>query len=200
MPTISKKAKLSRMYTNHCIRATSATALAAGGHSLQEIASVTGHRNIQSLQSYIGRPTLENKAVFNETLHTYGKGSHVNTGQNVKVGAENESVNNANQVVTVEEINGDQIAEQAQIVENVQVVAQVVPQQLVPQNGQLQAQVVTQVVPHVQQLLPQNAQPQGQVDAQGALQPSMSQNGEQHPFFSGGVFNNCTIQFKVDKM
>ena len=53
MSRLSADAGLSKRYTNHCIRATVATMLCAAGVSNQGIMSVTGHRNAESLSSYI---------------------------------------------------------------------------------------------------------------------------------------------------
>ena len=50
---ISKNANMSRRYTNHCITATVATVLKREGVDLLSIMSVTGHRNVKSLDSYI---------------------------------------------------------------------------------------------------------------------------------------------------
>jgi hypothetical protein len=58
MPRISTQANLNQRYKNHCIRATITTNLHATGLSITEIMSVIGHRNVQSLTSYI-RPSEE---------------------------------------------------------------------------------------------------------------------------------------------
>ncbi len=71
MPQISVLSELPTVYTNHCIRATTATAMARQGHSLNEIASVTGHRSLDSVKLYIGRPDVEAKSTFNASLSDY---------------------------------------------------------------------------------------------------------------------------------
>ena len=53
MSRLSAEAGLSRRYTDHCIRATVASNLCEAGVSNQGIMSGTGHRNVQSLNSYI---------------------------------------------------------------------------------------------------------------------------------------------------
>lgn len=68
---ISKKANLSTMYTNHCIRGTTATALKKLGFSIPEIASVTKHRNFQSLEHYLEKPSLEERGRFSKSLFQY---------------------------------------------------------------------------------------------------------------------------------
>ena len=52
MKLIGKEAKLSRQYTNHSIRATAITVLNSKGVEGRDIMSVSGHRSINSLQSY----------------------------------------------------------------------------------------------------------------------------------------------------
>ena len=52
MKNISEAAKLSVMYTNHCVRVTSIVNMKAGGAEDRKICAVSGHRNVQSLQSY----------------------------------------------------------------------------------------------------------------------------------------------------
>ena len=55
MSDISTKADLSKNYTNHGIRKTTVTAMKRSGFSLQEIANVTKHKNLESLKHYISR-------------------------------------------------------------------------------------------------------------------------------------------------
>ena len=50
MKEISEAAKLSKIYTNHSIRKTTATGMHRQGFSLQEIANVTKHKNLDSLK------------------------------------------------------------------------------------------------------------------------------------------------------
>ena len=52
MKSLSEKAGTSRIYTNHCLRATCVTVLQENGFSSNDIMSVTGHKNAQSLLSY----------------------------------------------------------------------------------------------------------------------------------------------------
>ena len=52
MRRISQKASLSRMYTNHCIRATCITRLAECGVLDSRIMATSRHKSVQSLQSY----------------------------------------------------------------------------------------------------------------------------------------------------
>ena len=52
MRRISQKASLSRMYTNHCVRATCITRLAECGVRDSMIMATSRHKSVQSLQSY----------------------------------------------------------------------------------------------------------------------------------------------------
>ena len=71
MKEISTNAGLSVKYTNHCIRGTTATAMHRSGYSLHEIAQVTRHKNIESLKSYLEKPTLEDMQKFSNSLFDY---------------------------------------------------------------------------------------------------------------------------------
>ena len=73
MSDISKKAKLSKNYTNHTVRKTTATAMKRSGFSLQEIANVTKHKNLESLKHYLAAPTHEEKESYSNALHDYGQ-------------------------------------------------------------------------------------------------------------------------------
>ena len=57
MKTISTRAQLSQVYTNHCIRATCTTVLSHAGIDVDRIASVTGHRNVGSIRNYVRGPS-----------------------------------------------------------------------------------------------------------------------------------------------
>ena len=52
MSNLSDKLKLSKRYTNHCLRVTAITIFKENGKSNEEIASFTGHKNPQSIQRY----------------------------------------------------------------------------------------------------------------------------------------------------
>lgn len=73
MKNISKEANLSKSYTNHCLRAAATTILANAGIETRDICSVTGHRNAQSLESYIKEPSMEKRKEMCNILHNYGK-------------------------------------------------------------------------------------------------------------------------------
>ena len=57
MKTISEKARLSKIYTNHCVRATAITLWSNAKISNRHIMAIFGHRSEQSLVSYNSRPS-----------------------------------------------------------------------------------------------------------------------------------------------
>ena len=65
MTRMSKSANLSKSYTNHCI---GATVLNRQGVDLLKIMSVTGHRNVTSLESYINEPTDNERRTLSTAL------------------------------------------------------------------------------------------------------------------------------------
>ena len=71
MKEISKEAKLSKKYTNHCIRKTTATAMKKQGFDLHEISHVTKHKNLDSLKHYIEAPTYSDKRKYNNAMANY---------------------------------------------------------------------------------------------------------------------------------
>ena len=76
MKEISKEANLSKTYTNHCIRKTTATALHRKGFGLNDIKNVTKHKNIDSLKHYIGAPTYKEKQNYNSALLSYAENNN----------------------------------------------------------------------------------------------------------------------------
>ena len=68
MKEISVAAKLSQIYTNHCIRATSVTLLDRAGIPVHRIMQVSGHRNEGSVKVYCERQTLQQQKQCSEIL------------------------------------------------------------------------------------------------------------------------------------
>ena len=61
MKNISREAKLTMLYTNHCIRATTITYLDQAGYPARHIMSVGGHRSEASIRSYSKTSTEKRK-------------------------------------------------------------------------------------------------------------------------------------------
>ena len=79
MRNISALSNTSEVYTNHCIRATTTTALKRAGCQPTDIMAVTGHRNMASLNSYASEPTPDEWANMSNILAKYGnQGSTAN--------------------------------------------------------------------------------------------------------------------------
>ena len=63
LPRISEAARLSRRYTNHCLRATSVSILKDSGFDDRAVCRLTGHKNPQSLESYCRSSENEKQAL-----------------------------------------------------------------------------------------------------------------------------------------
>ena len=59
MRNLSENTGLSMHYTNHCVRATSIVHMCKAGIQDMQVASVTGHKNIQSLVTYDRQSTKD---------------------------------------------------------------------------------------------------------------------------------------------
>ena len=68
MPKISKKAGLSQVYTEHCVRASTITILHQGGIGAKQICAITKHKNEQSLTSYIKDSSASQKRACSDIL------------------------------------------------------------------------------------------------------------------------------------
>ena len=73
MKEISTNAKLSKVYTNHCICKTTTTAMKRQGFDLNEIQNVIKHKNLDSLKHYISGPTYKEKQNYNKALLNYAE-------------------------------------------------------------------------------------------------------------------------------
>ena len=73
MSDLSKRAELSVVYTNHCLRATSATVLSHSGAEGREIIAFTGHKQESSLRPYVAGPSDSRKREMSDILHDFGK-------------------------------------------------------------------------------------------------------------------------------
>ena len=77
MSTISRKAELSQVFTNHCLRATAATALSQSGMERSVIKTITGHRHASSLDPYIQVTPTATKHRCSEILSNYSHNSDI---------------------------------------------------------------------------------------------------------------------------
>ena len=68
MKVISAEAELSRVYTNHCIRATAITLWSHAGLNDRQIMAISGHRNEASLRSYSNRPSTAQLQTCSDVL------------------------------------------------------------------------------------------------------------------------------------
>ena len=68
MKNISNAANLSRVYTNHCIRSTVVCQLKESGMSNDDISSVTGHKNSESIQRYVRKRRDTDKQKISDCL------------------------------------------------------------------------------------------------------------------------------------
>jgi hypothetical protein len=68
MANLSTQAKLSEVYTNHCIRATTITELNREGFNDRDIIAVSGHRSTTALKSYVSDTRLETKRKMSDVL------------------------------------------------------------------------------------------------------------------------------------
>ncbi|XP_028413879.1 uncharacterized protein LOC114536728 [Dendronephthya gigantea] len=68
---MTSRAGIKPPLTNHCIRATSVTALAEAHIQTHYIKSVTGHKSDQSIESYNSRPSINQQEIMSSTLANY---------------------------------------------------------------------------------------------------------------------------------
>ena len=73
MKEISGKAQVSRVYTNHCLRVTSATVLSRNDFNLNDIRSVTGHRSVDGILPYVEGTSDAQRYKMSKSLHRHGK-------------------------------------------------------------------------------------------------------------------------------
>ena len=75
MKEISQAAQLSRIYTNHSVRATAITLWSNAGVPNRHIMAISGHRNEQSLAHYNTRPSTAQLLHCSEVLSSRIQGS-----------------------------------------------------------------------------------------------------------------------------
>ena len=68
MKNLSQKAGLSKVYTNHCVRASTVATLYRAGVDTQQICSLTKHRNESTLCHYINSASDKQKQQASNVL------------------------------------------------------------------------------------------------------------------------------------
>ena len=68
---ICENSGLTRIYSNHCIRGTTATAMHKSGYSLHDIPQITKHKNLESLKCYLEKHTIEDMENYSDSLLMY---------------------------------------------------------------------------------------------------------------------------------
>ena len=74
MKAMSVEGGLSKTYTNHCLRATCASALHEAGFFPKDITSVRGHKHVASLDPYIQNRSLRKRKALSDALRCYKDG------------------------------------------------------------------------------------------------------------------------------
>ena len=69
MKDIIEKAKLQRLYTNHCARVTVVSNLRDAGFEAQDIAAVTGHKRTASVERYVRQKRDDEKRSVSQILN-----------------------------------------------------------------------------------------------------------------------------------
>ena len=82
MKQISSGARLSKTYTNHCVRVTVVTELKQKGHGNDEIATITGHKNPESVNRYSKSYSDAQKRSLSENLQQSFKTRRISINQN----------------------------------------------------------------------------------------------------------------------
>ena len=93
MAKLSEEARLSQRYTNHCVCATVISSLKRAGVGDRHICSVSGHKNLQSLQ-VCDRPTMSAACDMSKAIDTLDNASDSSsiTASAVVIHAEKENV------------------------------------------------------------------------------------------------------------
>ena len=83
MQEISKASGLSRIYTNHCVRATAVTVLCNAGVEENDVICVSGHKNVQSLAPYRQSVSDSKRKSMSNCLASFGRSSSEGNKENV---------------------------------------------------------------------------------------------------------------------
>ena len=179
MKDISEDAKLSRIYMNHCIRKTTATALHRKGFNLNEIQNVTKHKNLDSLKHYIGAPTYKEKQSYNEVLLTYAENEtdELNLKRTKPDNTAKNPVKNTTQKLKINEPNKSSATPKMPSNENINPENCLVP--MLPQESELSCDTVTPLSTQM-----------------GSVINSMHTASN---IIQSATFNNCNFTFQMPK-
>lgn len=184
MAVISVNANLSRRYTNHEIRKTTGTAMKRGGVNDTSIAHHLKHRDLQSLQHYLEKPTIEEKkqnaiALFNYTVSNPEE--RIDTPSEKPVPQPKEA-----------DLPPAPIPDPPEAVEIV-----INQENVLPENAVIPFEAnLDHAPPEIAQMIPVPiAAP---VPANAQVTNQMNNLQKQAPvMFGGATFNNCTINFQM---
>lgn len=85
MQKISKEAKLSKTYTNHCVRATCITILDKNGFESRHIMGISKHRSESSLKLYSSRLSDEKRIEASDILKDVCNGNNKENSSSIAV-------------------------------------------------------------------------------------------------------------------
>lgn len=170
MAEISVIAGLSRRYTNHQLQKTTATGMSLGGVAIPDIAHHLKHKDIQTLQHYLDKPTIERKKQNAAALHKYT----VSAENAQEAEAQPEPQNNTLAIEATPVVNTDNAVDQQK--ENVQ-----------PENA---------IIPFEANIDDEHHQPSKPVAVQNS-QVVTNQLKQAPMLFGGATFHNCTINLNI---
>ena len=110
MKFLSEKAKLSKTYTNHCIRATVVTTLDEKGFEARDIMATTGHKSECSIRSYVKCPPKKRRNISDALASTLHQNSP-------EVQPKMKKIKPTSTITKPQEINPEILPENAQLVE-----------------------------------------------------------------------------------
>jgi len=172
MSKISERAALSRIYTNHCIRATCITLLSEAGFEGHHIITVSGHRSEESIKSYCRDTSNEQKRDMSKSISNFAIVE--NTSNTIDVSNEESNSKSTENCEFDTAITEDELvlsASQTDILIN----------QIVENEAQLQPMPLQDII---------NIQPLNyEIDRKKAFGPS-----------PGMIFHNCSVTINMQQM
>lgn len=93
MRTISEKAKLNKIYTNHCVRVSVVNELDSNGFTNEQICSVTGHKNLTSVDKYKRQRDSEKRKISDAITESFNEEVVIVPSKSSFISKENENIN-----------------------------------------------------------------------------------------------------------